>query len=167
VRKIEQLDSTHDRKNFDCGVEPLNRYLQQIAHQHLTKSIATTYVLVEDDAAIPKPILGFFTLTVCELHGEQVPLKWAKRLPEKIPAFRLGRLAVASDQQGAGLGKMLVFEAVRRVATVAAVASGIGLVVDAKDEAAGAFYTELGFEPAQLSPLTFFMPIATIRQIAG
>ena len=35
--KVELLDATHDRGGFDCGVEPLNRYLQQIARQHIER----------------------------------------------------------------------------------------------------------------------------------
>jgi hypothetical protein len=42
VVKAEPLDATHDRRNFDCGVEPLNRYFQQIARQHIAKGISKT-----------------------------------------------------------------------------------------------------------------------------
>ena len=92
--KVELLDETHDRSGFDCGVEPLNRYIQQIARQHIAKGISKTFVLVDERAAPPKPVLGFFTISLCQVLGQQVPSKWAKKLPEQIPAMRLGRLAV-------------------------------------------------------------------------
>jgi len=44
-------------------------------------------------------------------------------------------------------------------------AGGIGLFVDAKDDAAAAFYARFGFEPTS-APLTLFMPLETIRQFA-
>jgi sensor histidine kinase regulating citrate/malate metabolism len=35
---IEELDpKRHDRGGFDCGVEPLNRYLRSLAAPHRTK----------------------------------------------------------------------------------------------------------------------------------
>ena len=165
--KVELLDATHDRGGFDCGVEPLNRYLQQIARQHIAKGISKTFVLVGEHAAAPKPVLGYFTISLCQVLGQQKPAKWAKKLPEQIPAMRLGRLAVVRTQQGGGYGKALLVEALRRIARVADIAGGIGLFVDAKDEAAAAFYARFGFEPTPSGPLTLFMPAETIRQLAA
>ena len=55
-------------------------------------------MLVDEHAAEPRPVLGFFTISLCQVLGRHVPAKWAKRLPEQIPAMRLGRLAVARMQ---------------------------------------------------------------------
>ena len=165
--KVEPLDATHDRAGFDCGAEPLNRYLQQVARQHIAKGVSKTFVLVEEKALAPKPILGFFTISLCQVFGEQVPAKWSKKLPEQIPAMRLGRLAVALDHQGSGLGKALLAEALFRIARVAEIAGGIGLFVDAKNEAAAAFYARFGFLSTPSGPLTLFMPAETIRQFAS
>jgi GNAT superfamily N-acetyltransferase len=167
VLRVELLDVTHDRGGFDCGVEPLNRYLQQIARQHIAKGISKTFVLVDERAATPKPVLGFFTISLCQVLGQQVPAKWAKKLPAQIPAMRLGRLAVARTRQGSGYGKVLLVEALHRIARVADLAGGIGLFVDAKDAAAAAFYGRFGFEPTPSGPLTLFMPTETIRQFAA
>lgn len=164
--KIELLDSTHDRGGFDCGGEPLNRYLQQIARQHIAKGISKTFVLVDEDATPPKPVLGFFTISLCQVLGQQVPAKWTKKLPEQIPAMRLGRLAVATSHQSAGYGKALLVEALLRIGLVADLAGGVGLFVDAKDEGAAAFYKRFGFEPTGAA-LTLFMPMETIRRLAA
>ena len=165
--KVELLDSAHHRAGFDCGVEPLNRYFHQIARQHISKGISKTFVLVDESSSEPKPVLGFFTISLCQVLGQQVPAKWAKKLPEQIPAMRLGRLAVARTQHGAGYGKALLVEALHRIARVADLAGGIGLFVDAKDKAAAAFYVRFGFEPTPSSPLTLFMPTETIRQLVA
>ena len=164
--RVELLDATHDRAGFDCGVEPLNRYLQQIARQHIAKGISKTFVLVDEHAATPKPVLGFFTISLCQVLAAHLPAKWARKLPDQIPAMRLGRLAVARTRQGGGYGKALLVETLRRIARVAEIAGGIGLFVDAKDEAAAAFYARFGFEPTPSAPLTLFMPAETIRRIA-
>lgn len=163
--KVELLDATHDRGGFDCGAESLNRYLQEIARQHIAKGISKTFVLIDEDATAPKSVLGFFTISLCQVLGQQVPAKWAKKLPEQIPAMRLGRLAVARTQHGAGYGKALLVDALHRIARVADLAGGIGLFVDAKDAAAAAFYARFGFQTTS-APLTLFMPMETIRQFA-
>lgn len=164
--RVELLDATHDRGGFDCGVEPLNRYLQQIARQHIAKGISKTFVLVDEHAAAPKPVLGYFTISLCQVLAAHLPAKWASKLPEQIPAMRLGRLAVARTRQGGGYGKALLVETLRRIARVAEIAGGIGLFVDAKDEAAAAFYARFGFEPTPSAPLTLFMSAETIRRFA-
>lgn len=164
--KVELLDGSHDRSGFDCGVEALNRYFLEIARQHIRKGISKTFVLIDENTTAPKPVLGFFTISLCQVIGEQVPAKWARKLPDQIPAMRLGRLAVAKEQRGAGHGKALLVEALNRIARVADLAGGIGLFVDAKDEALAAFYQRYGFEPTG-APLTFFMPMETIRQFAS
>jgi ribosomal protein S18 acetylase RimI-like enzyme len=80
--------------------------------------------------------------------------------------MRLGRLAVARAHQHQGLGKILLVEAIYKVATVAAAAGGIGLFVDAKNQTAADFYARFGFEPTPTEPLTLFMPMDTVRRLA-
>ena len=59
---VEELDAKrHDRTGFDCGGEPLNRYLKTLAGQHRVKGIATTFVLVESE--LPARILGYYSLS--------------------------------------------------------------------------------------------------------
>ena len=163
--RIEPLGSSHDRAGFDCGVIALNRYLRETARQHVAKGIAKSFVLVEDTDSAPKPVLGFFTLSLCQVLASDVPPKWAKKLPRKIPAMRLGRLAVARGRQREGLGKVLLVEAIYKVAAVASAAGGIGLFVDAKDQEAAEFYSRFGFEATPTEPLTLFMPMQTVRRL--
>lgn len=42
----------HNRKNFDCGVEALNRYLKQVAGQDQKRNLSKVYALAEGDALI-------------------------------------------------------------------------------------------------------------------
>jgi hypothetical protein len=43
---IEIFDpKRHNRADFDCGVQELNRYLQQFANQDQKRRLAKTYVL--------------------------------------------------------------------------------------------------------------------------
>ena len=160
--KFEPLADHHDRAGFDCGVEPLNRYLRQIARQHEAKGIAKTYVLVEEGAK--EAIAGYFTLTYCQIDGGILPPALAKKLPQQIPAMRLGRLAVSQARQRQGIGHMLLSCAFQMVERAEKIAGGVGLFVDAKDEQAAAYYAQFGFTPLEDSPLTLFLPIQTVRQ---
>jgi GNAT superfamily N-acetyltransferase len=166
VLRIELLDATHDRGHFECGVEPLNRYLKETARQHIVKGVSMTWVSVDEVSTAPKPVLGFFTLSLCQVVADGVPPVWAKKLPRQIPAVRLGRLAIASAQQGKGFGKVLLVEALIRVAKIGALAGGIGLFVDAKDDGAAKFYRHFGFEPTPGEALVF-LPMQTIQQLTG
>jgi GNAT superfamily N-acetyltransferase len=163
VLRIEPLGLRHDRTGFDCGVAALDRYLRETARQHIAKGVAKTFVLVDEAAGVPKPVLGFFTLSLCQVLADDVPPKWAKKLPGQIAAMRLGRLAVARAHQRKGLGKVLLVEAIYKVAAVADAAGGIGLFVDAKNRTAADFYAHYGFEPTPTGPLTLFMPMDTVR----
>ena len=71
----------------------------------------------------------------------------------------MGRLAIATKYQGQGLGRALVADAAIRTDSF-----GIGafaLVVDAKDEAAAAFYEANGFARIPDDARRLFLPIET------
>ncbi len=165
--RIELLSRRHDREGFDCGSGPLNVYLRQTARQHSERGISRTFVLVEEKAPEPTPILGFFTVNICQLGGERLPAAVARKLPREVPGLKLGRLAVAKGHQGQGLGKLLLIAAMQKVLEVFESAGGIGLFVDAKDEAAKAFYEHFGFVPLPDNPLQLFLPLATLRDAVG
>lgn len=163
MRRLEALSKAHDREGFDCGSEPLNRYLRQTARQHAERGIARTFVLVDSDAGDGRSILGFFSLTLCQvIPGELSPAD-AKKLPDNIHGVLLGRLAVAKTLQGQGLGKLLVGAALAKFMTIFEVAGGIGLFVDAKDEDSARFYKGFGFVPLPSNSLRLFLPVRTIQ----
>jgi len=167
-RRLEVLDpDQHDRAGFDCGVAELNSYLQRVARQHSDRGISKTFVLIEKDDAAPRSILGFFSLAACELDGGSLPVSLAKKLPQKVPAIRLGRLAVSKALQGQKLGRMLLFAALEKVAQASQVVGLSMMCVDAKDEAAAAFYAKFGFIPLPGQELTLCLPIATLQKIVA
>ena len=159
------LSRDHDRESFDCGVEPLNAYLRGTARQHIEKQISMTYVLTDEEAGVPKPILGYFTVGMCEILSEQVSPKFAKKYPPKLPAVRLGRLAIDHRHQGKNLGKALLFAALKHYWHAAESIGGVALIVDAKDDKAAAFYLHFGFLAFHSDPLKLFMPLGTVKQL--
>lgn len=142
---IEELDARrHDRAGFDCGVEALNRYLKTLAGQHRVKGFATTFVLVHSEQ--PRQLLGYYSLSAAQLAFEQLEPEERKGLPNyPIPAVRIGRLATAVNARGQRLGELLLQNAVKRILMARETLGVYAVVVDAKDEAAEAFYRKYGF----------------------
>ena len=77
MKKIELLSKAHNRKGFNCGETALNQFLQRTARQHIQKGLSRTFVLVDDQQ--PSVIIGFFTLSLCEVWVECLPPRWAKK----------------------------------------------------------------------------------------
>ena len=161
--KIEPISRSHNRRDFDCGNLDLNQYLQNTARQQSEKGISRTFALVEDDN--PAEILGFFSLTACEILVEKLPLRFSKKFPLRASAAKLARLAVARARQKQGFGTFMLLNAMERVLLIAEHMGVIGFFVDAKDEVAAGYYSHYGFIPLPDSPLELFLPIATIRKV--
>ena len=163
MRKIELLAKSHDRDGFDCGSEPLNLFLKQTARQHAARGISRTFVLVEEGALESKPILGFFSLNLCQIKSESLSAEEAKKLPRDVSGIRLGRLAVAKEYQRQGIGKTLLIAAMGKFIEIFNSAGGIGLFVDAKDQDAKRYYEQFGFVSLPSNALELFLPVRTIQ----
>ncbi|MBU6410865.1 MAG: GNAT family N-acetyltransferase [Verrucomicrobiota bacterium] len=162
--KIELLGKSHDRDGFDCGSEPLNLFLKQTARQHAERGISRTFVLVDEAAVAPKPILGFFALNICQIKSERLAPPEARKLPRDVSGVRLGRLAVAKGHQRHGIGKTLLVAAMGKFLEIFNTAGGIGLFVDAKDQNAKRYYEQFGFIPLPSNELELFLPVRTIQE---
>jgi GNAT superfamily N-acetyltransferase len=111
---------------------------------------------------MPRRILGFYALSACEVDTSGLPTDISKRLPHRAGAVRLGRLAVEVSAQGQGLGELLLMDAIRRTCAVREQVGVFALFVDAKDDAAAAFYSRYGFAPLPDSPRTLVLPLGRI-----
>ncbi len=150
------LNDAHDRKRFDCGDTDLNGWLKQTARQHKEKGVSSTFVSVANEADVE--ILGFYAISLAELVNASLPAQYGKRLPARVPVFRLGRLATALSHQGKGIGEYMLFDAIDRVTRISGEVGGIGLVVNAKPSAVD-FYQRYGFEQMADHPRNLFLPV--------
>ena len=152
------LDAGHDRAAFDSGSAQLDRYFREHVTQDVRRRVAVCFVALTDE----RRIAGFYTLASASFLLADLPASLGKKLPRypTVPAVRLGRLAVDQMFKGQGLGGALLADALDRAARseIAAYA----LLVDAKDESAAAFYRHHGFIPLPDTPLTLFLPLATV-----
>lgn len=150
---------THDRAVFHSDSEPLNRYLREQVTQDIRRRVAACFVALADG----KRIAGYYTLASASVLLADLPAGTGKKLPRypTVPAIRMGRLAVDRAFKGQGLGGALLADALGRAAR-SEIAS-FALLVDAKDETAVSFYKHHGFIALPDSPLSLFLPLATVR----
>lgn len=154
--RVLPLNDGHDRKGFDCGDAELNGWLNQTARQHKEKGVSSTFVAVAEEKN--PEVLGFYAISLAELVNADLPAPYRKRLPTRVPVFRLGRLATAKPHQGKGIGEFMLFDAIDRVTRIAKEVGGIGLVVNAKPTAVD-FYKRYGFEQMADHPRNLFLPL--------
>ena len=160
--RIELLSRSHDREGFSCGEPELDDYLKKTARQHIDKGISHTFVLV--DGVEPLTILGFFTLTSCEVVTAELPTEYARKYPRKAPAAKLARLAVTTKWQRQGLGGLMLADAMWRTLSISENIGIIGFFVDAKNQDARDYYKQYGFIPLPSYPLALFLPLATLAE---
>lgn len=159
---LELLSDDHDRKEFRCGKDSLERYLRETAKGHLTKGVSITRVLVERNARKPKPVLGYFTLTSTVASAANWP-GVSKGLPSMpVPMVLLGRMAVAEDWQGRGIARLLLAAARQIAAASMRGAGGIGMAVDPADEELVAFSAKYGFRRVDDESLRMFLPLDSL-----
>jgi len=158
--RVEALSWAHDRGGFSSGVEPLDRYLRELATQDIKRRVSNCFVALGDDGVIA----GYYTFAATSLPLTELSPEETKRLPRYalLPAGLIGRLAVDQRFQGQRLRGALIMDAVTRAAR--GDPAIFALIVDAKDEAAVGFYEHLQFRRFDSKPMTLFLPLATALQ---
>ena len=145
---VEKLDATHDVDSFECGEEPLDRFLKRFALANQKADSARTYV-----ACRGLTVIAYYSLAAGAVEHADAPLRVGKGLVRHpIPVMLLARLAVDLTWQGRGLGKALVKDALLRTAAAADIAGIRALLVHAKDDEARGWYEALEFEPSPTDP---------------
>ncbi len=140
---IELLNKNHNKSDFDCGNELLNNYLRNQAGQDIKRKLSACFVLAQS-----KQIIGYYTLSNNSIPLSSFPDTIQKKLPKSylsIPTTLLGRLAIDAKQQGKGIGKILLIDALKRSYETSDKIGSFAVVVDPIDESAEKFYSKYGF----------------------
>lgn len=155
--RIRPLDTGADVAGFECGKRPLDEYLRRYASQDVRRDLARVFVATPE--ASPRAVAGYFTLSAGSVSCTSLPERLASKLPRyPIPVALIGRLAVAREFQGKGLGSILLAKAVEKVIMASEALAVAGIVVDAKDDEAVGFYRHLGFLSLQGQPHRLLLP---------
>jgi GNAT superfamily N-acetyltransferase len=141
---IRALDGSIDAKVFNCGQAALDSYIHRYALQDVKRDLARAFVASpEDDLAC---LAGFFTLSAGSVNCSDLPEKMARKLTcYPIPVALIGRLAADQIFQGKGLGSILLADACQKVRQARDTLAVTGIIVDAKEDSAAAFYRHFGF----------------------
>jgi ribosomal protein S18 acetylase RimI-like enzyme len=159
---IAPLNPTHDRTDFRCGVEALDRYLKKQASQDIKRRISHGFVATWLDN--PKEVIGYYTLSTLSIELNQLPEKLARKLlKHPVPAALLGRPAVSNAAQGQGVGKMLLADAIKRTLVISDQIAIYAMVVDAINDKAKGFYEQFGFTRLSDFSPRLFLPLKSIN----
>jgi GNAT superfamily N-acetyltransferase len=161
---VQKLDASHEVDAFDCGKGPLDRFLQRHALVNQKAGSAQTYVVCRGE----QRVAGYYSLAVGAVEHADAPGRVGKGLARHpIPVMLLARLAIDRAEQGKGLGKALLKDALLRTAQAAEIAGIRALLVHAKDDEARAWYEQFDFEPSPTDPYHLFLLMKDLRAILG
>ena len=168
---IEPLDPVrHDRNSFSCGADRLDNFLKRTARKHQARSYSRVWVATDGRSS---QILGYYALNAHALECDDLPKGLTQDAPRHgaIPAVYLSMIAVDRRQQGLGIGRILLADALARTASAAEQVGIKAVVLDVIEdggteltEKRRAFYTAMGFESFPERPLRMFIGIDTIRR---
>jgi GNAT superfamily N-acetyltransferase len=155
--------SRHNVEAFNCGRDSLDRWLRAYASQNQHRDAARTFVTTEADGKVA----GYYTLVAAQVEHQRATAGVRRGLSRHfpIPVAILARLAVATPNQGAGLGRSLLLDALQRVLRASDELAIRPVTVDALDERAASFYRAFGFEPSELTPDTLMVPLSVVRRV--
>ena len=161
---VEKLRRDHDVEAFDCGKEPLNRYLIRYALQNQQMGAAQSYVGVTDAGHV----IGYYTLVFGQVAYADAPERLRKGVAaHPVPLMVLARLTVAAHWAGKGIGSGLLKDAMLRTLQAADIAGLRALVVHAKDDEARSFYERFDFTSSPSDPMHLFVLLKDVRAVLG
>jgi GNAT superfamily N-acetyltransferase len=161
--RLEPLTESHDVEGFECGVEALDRYLTRQALRDQQADKAQTMVAVRDGR-----VVAYFSLAAASLEPDAAAARAAQgQGAQPIPAILLARFAVARSEQGRGVGRAMLVQALARSAQAADVIGARVVLVHAKDDRARAFCEHFGFEQSPTGPLQLMLLMKDIRKSLG
>jgi GNAT superfamily N-acetyltransferase len=154
---------------FRSGVRPLDDYFKRHALANDQGDVGRAYVLeasvADVEAGLPA-VVGFYTLSMATVASEDAATVLARRLPRyPMPVALIGRLAVDKRARGRRLGETLLLDALARVVDASRLVACLGVIVDAKDAPAEAFYAKYDFVTVHeaSSPRRMFLPMHVAR----
>ena len=161
LSQIHKLTIEDATDAFDCGQQELNRFLKRFALSNKAANAAQTYVTCR-----ARRVVGYYSLAVGSVQREDSLPRAVKGMAHHpIPVMILARLAVDLSQQGSGIGKALLKDALLRTAQAADIAGIRAMVVHAKDDDARRWYEQFDFEPSPTDPLHLFLLLKDLMRL--
>jgi GNAT superfamily N-acetyltransferase len=159
--RLERLCPTHDLNQFDSGNEVLDNWLKRHAISAQAMDSARTFVLVQTDR-----VVGYVSLAMGSVQRADAPAKLVRGMPAyPVGMVLIARLAIDRSEQGRGLGRRILADALRMAVIAGEAAAARLVVVDAIDEKAVQFYRRHGFS-AELGESRLYLRMKDVRASA-
>ncbi|WP_320069177.1 GNAT family N-acetyltransferase [Micromonospora sp. RTGN7] len=165
---VEPLSAAHAVAGFDCGSRAQSGWLVEHALQAHRAGLSRVYVVRDADSPDQR-VAGYYTLAA----GSVAPTDASPRLRQGAgryhqPVVILTRLGVDRAAQGAGLGRALVVDALRRIAAASEVIGVRAVLIHCEAEAARDFYLGLAkFEAGPTDPMHLLLLMKDLRRAIG
>lgn len=160
-----RLDDNHVLEGFDCGKEPLNRWLVDDAARADTSGVAHVYVWTP----LGEPnVCAYFA--ICPTEAVRKDDGVSRGLAggySRIPGYLIARLALDSSLHRSGHGEQLLIDALGKVVAAAEIGGGRLIIVDAIDAEAEEFYVHFGFVPVKNREGRLVMKVSTAARALG
>jgi len=160
ISPVEKLNAQHQVAKFRCGENSLDLFLRKHALKNQLAESSQTYVVHRNNV-----VLGYVTLVFGSVSLKEAPVTIAQDMPSSypVPVMILARWAVDEKEQGKGIGKGLLKEALLKTVAAAAIAGLRAILVDAISEKMAAYYKNIGFVECPVGPRKLMMPIEVVR----
>ncbi|GAB1642869.1 N-acetyltransferase [Krasilnikovia sp. MM14-A1259] len=158
---VEALAPGHVLTGFDCGSPAQSAWLAEHAMQAHRAGLSRVYV-----ATGPERVVAYYALSA----GSVAPADASPRLMQGAgryhqPVVILTRLGVDVCAQGAGLGRALVVDALRRIAGASEVIGVRAVLIHCESDAAREFYLRLAkFEASPTDPMHLLLLMKDLRR---
>ena len=164
TRFVSEALAKHERGDFCSGHDRIDRYFRETVSQDVKRCYAACFVLIEHSTCM---VAGFYTLSAHSIPMKDIDQELAKKLPRypSIPVVLIGWMGRDLAFRGTGLGSMLLYDAIGRVAK--APIGSYAICADAIKEDATAFYTKHQFQPLVSRPQTLFLPMKTAQELVS
>ena len=162
---VEPLTAAHVLACFDCGSPAQSGWLIEHAQQAHRAGLSRVYVVRDLDDRDQR-VVGYYALAA----GSVAPADATPRLMAGAgryhqPVVILTRLGVDRAVQGAGLGRALVVDALRRIATAAEVIGVRAVLIHCESDTARDFYLRLAkFEQSPTDPMHLLLLMKDLRR---
>ena len=141
--RLEALAGTDDVAGFACGDTDLDEYLTQRA---LADQRAGTTRVAARDARV----VGYFALKAATVSPPATVEHQPGQPPLDVPVILLERMAVDAGEQGKGVGKAMLVQALARCLHASSTMFSRAVLVDAGATDARGFFEKYGFESSSL-----------------
>lgn len=163
---VEPLTARHRTADFDCGSRAQSDWLVDHALQAHRSGGSRVYVVCDEDPDTEHPVIGYYALAAGSITPSAAPTRLLRGAGKyHQPVVILTRLGVDIRLQGAGLGRALVVDALRRVAVASETIGVRALLIHCESESARQFYLGLArFERSPSDPMHLVLLMKDLRR---